>query len=362
MKMSAMSRSIVAVAAFALGANIGLGNNEARAAPNAKLDEIVKLAQQEGELNVLQLAFGASQMWSKIQAAINAKYRINVVLNGRPGPSSSVLTPRLIEEVRAGRNPSSDITLNPPIQQMALDGAEVLVPGNWRELDPSIPAAGVTNKGSGLIVAGSLITAVYNTNLIPKASAPKVLNDLRDPRYKGLLATAPNPGAWPPVAAWLGVNEVESFLKEIAGNGNLKGLILITDQQRIASGEFGMLLFTDSKARVDTLIAQGAPLATTSLGMNLAFTYAVNIIKGTRSPNLAKLVGIFLASREGQAILSEYMSYDSAYIAGSSTYEALAAAQKRGERILIENEALVAENPQIYQEFSKGYSRLVGAR
>jgi ABC-type Fe3+ transport system substrate-binding protein len=96
--------------------------------------------------------------------------------------------------------------------------------------------------------------------------------------------------------------------------------------------------------------------------MNAAFTYAINIIKGTPSPNLAKLVGLFLASREGQAILSEYISYDSAYIPGSSTYEALQAAQKRGEKVLIESEALIAENPQIYQEFSKGYSRLMGAR
>ena len=362
MKIFAARTIILGMVVFAFGTGVSLGKDDASAVPNSKLNEIIKLAQQEGELNILQTSFGNPQMWKKVQTAVNAKYRINVQLNGRPGPSGAVLTPRLIEEVRAGRKPSTDISLNPPIQQMALDNAGALVLVNWRELDPSIPLAGVTKSGTGLIVGGSLITAVYNTNLIPQASAPKTLNDLRDPRYKGLIATAPNPGAWPPIAVVQGVNEVESFLKEIAGNGNLKGFIPTVGQQRIASGEFGILLFIDSKARVDSLIAQGAPLATTSLGMNAAFTYAINVIKGTPSPNPAKLVGLFFASREGQALLSEYTSYDSAYLPGSGTYEALQAARKRGEKVVIENEALVAENPQIYLEFSKAYARLIGAQ
>jgi iron(III) transport system substrate-binding protein len=361
-KNSLIGRFVLTLAACVFGAGVYLGNDRATAATDSNLNEIIAAAQKEGELNILQASFGDPQMWSKVQAAVNAKYRINVKLNGRPGPSSASLAPRLIEEVRAGRKPSSDITLNPPIQQMALDQAEALVRVNWRELDPSIPEDAVTKSGTGLIVGGSLIVAVYNTNLIPKASAPKTLNDLRDPRYKGLIATSPYAGAWPPVASWHGVGEVESFLKEISSNGNLKGFIPLTDQQRIASGEFAILLFTDSKARADATIAQGAPLATTTLGMNMAFTYSVNIVKGTPSPNLAKLVGLFFASREGQAILSEYTTYDSAYLPGSATYEALQAAKKRGEKVVIENEAFIVDNPQIYLEFSKAYSRLVGAR
>ncbi len=362
MRTSANNILATSLAAFAFVTGGCFGKNDASAAPNSSLNEVIQLAQKEGELNILQSGFGDPQMWNKIQAAINAKYRINIRLIGRPGPSSSSLTPRLIEEVRAGRKPSSDIVLSPPIQQMALDKNEAATPVNWRELDPSIPLAAATKSGTGLMVGGSLITAVYNTNLVSRASAPKTLSDLRDRRYKGLIATSPYAGAWPPLAAALGLNEVESFLKEIASNGNLKGFIPLTDQQRIASGEFGILLFADSRARSDALIAQGAPLETTTLGVNAAFTFAVNIIKGSSSPNLAKLVGLFLASREGQAILSEYMNYESAYLPGSSTYEALHAAQKRGEKIVIENEELVAENPQIYLEFSKNYSRLVGTR
>jgi iron(III) transport system substrate-binding protein len=354
-----IGRFALAVAACGFGLGV---YDRAKAAPESNLKEIVALAQKEGELNILQSNFGVPQMWSEVQAAINAKYRINVRLNGRPGPSSASLAPRLIEEVRAGRKPSSDITLNPPTQQMALDGAGALLSVNWRELDPSIPADAVTKGGTGLIVGGSLITALYNTNLIPPASAPKTLNDLRDPKYKGMIATSPYVAAWQPVAVLQGVNEVESFLKEIVSNGNLKGFIPITDQQRIASGEFGILLFTDSKARADATITQGAPLATTTLGMNMAFTYSVNIIKTTPSPNLAKLVGLFFTSHQGQAILSEYTSYDSAYIPGSSTYEALQAAEKRGEKVVIENEEAVAEHSHVFLDFSKNYTRLVGAR
>ncbi len=359
MEISVSKKFGLGLAIFAFAAGVSI---EADRATAAAIDDLVKGAQQEGELNILQASFGDPQMWRKLQAAINAKYRINVQLNGRPGLSSSSLTPRLIEEVRAGRKPSSDMTLNPPIQQTALDNAGAALQVNWRELDPSIPAGAVTKSGSGLIVGGSLISAVYNTDLIPRASAPKTLADLRAPRYKGLIATSPYAGAWPPVAVLLGSPAVESFLKDIAANGNLKGFIPLTDHQRIGSGEFGILLFVDSKARTESMIAQGAPLETTTLGMNLAFTYAVNVIKGTASPNLAKLVSLFFATREGQTILSEFTSYDSAYLPGSSTYEALQAAGKRGEKVVIENEAVVNENLQIYVDFSKNYARLVGAR
>ena len=222
MKIFAAARTIVlGMVVFAFGTGVSLGKDDAGAVPNAKLNEIIKLAQQERELNILQSSFGDPQMWKKIQTAVNAKYRINVQLTGRPGLSAGAGVPLLIDEVRVGRKPSSDITLNPPIQQMALDNAGALVLVNWRELDPSIPLVGVTKSGTGLIVGGSLITAVYNTNLIPRASAPKTLNDLRDPRYKGLIATAPYTGAWPFIAVLQGVNQTESFLKEIAGNGNL---------------------------------------------------------------------------------------------------------------------------------------------
>lgn len=360
MRRSAFAASVIATAAFAAGSVRSLADE--RAVANAKLNAVIALARKEVELDVLQATFGDPQLWSKVQSAVNAKYHIEARLTGRPGPSSASLAPRLIEEVRAGRKPSSDITLNPPIQQMLLDNAQALIRVNWRDLDPSIPPDAVTKSGTGLIVGGSLITAVYNTNLIPRASAPRVLDDLRDPRYKGLLATAPYAGAWPPVAVARGLDRIESFLKEIAANGNLKGFVPITDQQSIASGQFGMLLFTDSKVRTDRMIAQGAPLATTPLGINAAFTYAINIIKGTPSPNLAMLVGLFFASRDGQALLSEYTSYDSPYIPGSATFEALQFAHKRGQQIVIETDVLVAQNPKIYQDFGKDYAHFVGAR
>jgi ABC-type Fe3+ transport system substrate-binding protein len=358
-KRSAFATSAaVAMAAAAVAPALARDDRGADANRNA----LVAAARKEGELNILQATFGDPQLWSSVQTAVNAKYHLDVRLNGRPGPSSASLAPRLVEEVRAGRRPSSDITLNPPIQQMLLDNAQALLRVDWRGFDPSIPPDAVTKSGTGLTVGGSLITAVYNTNVIPHASAPKILDDLRDPRYKGLIATAPYAGAWPPVAVARGLNRVESFLKEIAANGNLKGFVPITDTQSIASGQFGILLFTDSKVRTDRMIAQGAPVATTPLGINAAFTYAINIVKGTPSPNLAKLVGLFFASRDGQKLLSQYTSYDSPYIPGSATYEALQFAHKRNQQIVIETDALVAQNPQIYQDFGKDYARLVGAR
>ena len=110
MKRSTIVKSALTVAVFALGKNPSLAKHDT----NANLAAAIRLAQKEGELNILQSSFGDPQMWGKIQTAVNAKYHLDVRLNGRPGPSSASLAPRLIDEVRAGRKPSSDITLNPP--------------------------------------------------------------------------------------------------------------------------------------------------------------------------------------------------------------------------------------------------------
>jgi ABC-type Fe3+ transport system substrate-binding protein len=184
---------------------------------------------------------------------------------------------------------------------------------------------------------------------------------LRNPRYKGLLATTTYGGAWLPIAVDVGVNEVTSLLREIGANGNLKGFIPMTDVQSVASGQFGILLFTNSYATARNTLGANAPVATTALGVYTGTTLSLNIVKGTPSPNLAKLVGLFLATREGQDMLLQYTGYDSPFIPGSSSYEALGAARKRGRKIVIETDALIADNPQVYGPFAKQYAQLVGA-
>lgn len=358
-----MKRSTLAKLALALPvAALGTIPVPARADGNPQLSEVIKLAQKEGELNVLQSTFGDPQMWSTLQAGVNGKYHIDIRLIGRPGPSSATLAPRLAEEVSAGRKPSSDIILNPPIQQLELNQARVPMPVNWHELDPSIPTAVISKSGSGLVVGGTVFMAVYNANLIPPGSVPRTLDELRNPRFKGLIATTAYGGAWLPIAVARGVGEVTSFLKEIGANGNLKGFIPMTDVQSIASGQFGILLFTDSYVRSKKMIAASAPIVTTSLGVTTGVALSLNIVKGTPSPNLAKLVGLYLASREGQAVLVEHTGYDSPFIPGSTSYTTFETARKRGQKVVIETDALVVDNPQVYGQFAKDYTHLIGAR
>ncbi|MCY4486367.1 MAG: ABC transporter substrate-binding protein, partial [Deltaproteobacteria bacterium] len=195
---------------------------------NPALAELIKAAAAEKELTMLQGGrYGDTEFWDEVEAAMNAKYGINVDLQGTAGgPNMSQVTSRLLQEHKQGRSPAStDIMIASGRNQLKLASAGALMELDWRKYIPDIRDDEIATDGTGALVGIGVIVAAYNPNVIKPADVPKSLEDVTDPKFKGLIAATTYGSGWPQITLNLGAEKVEKVLSTIAANGNLAGNI-----------------------------------------------------------------------------------------------------------------------------------------
>jgi len=329
---------------------------------NPALAELIKAAAAEKELTMLQGGrYGDTEFWDEVEAAMNAKYGINVDLQGTAGgPNMSQVTSRLLQEHKQGRSPAStDIMIASGRNQLKLASAGALMELDWRKYIPDIRDDEIATDGTGALVGIGVIVAAYNPNVIKPADVPKSLEDVTDPKFKGLIAATTYGSGWPQITLNLGAEKVEKVLSTIAANGNLAGNIN-GDLQRIISGEFGLYLFQGNLVEVEIYKAKGAPIDWTDLGgeINAAFLAYVSVPKASRSPNLALLASVFLMTSEGQKIFFKHTERDSHY-RGTGMKEYLARRKATGKPLMLETADIIKNNPQIYRTQNAKYRKLL---
>ena len=331
-------------------------------ASNPALAEVIKAAQAEKQLTMLQGGrYGDTEFWDEVEAAMNAKYGIKVDLQGTAGgPNMSQVTSRLLQEHKQGRSPAStDIMIASGRNQLKLASAGALMEVDWRKYIPDLRDDEIGTDGSGVLVGIGVIVAAYNTNVVKPKDVPKSLEDITDPKFKGLIAATTYGSGWPQITLNLGAEKVEKVLSTIAANGNLAGNIN-GDLQRIASGEFGLYLFQGNLVEVEIYKAKGAPMDWTDLGgeINAAFLAYVSVPKASRSPNLALLASVFLMTSEGQAIFFKHTERDSHY-RGTAMKKYLAKRKATGKPLMLETADIIKNNPQIYRTQNAKYRKLL---
>ena len=323
---------------------------------------LVKAAAAEKELTMLQGGtYGNTELWEELEGAMNARYGIEVDLQGTAGgPNMSQVTSRLLQEHKQGRSPAStDIMVASGRNQLRLASAGALKKLDWRKYLPDLKDEEIATDGTGLLTGMGLIVVAYNTNVIKPQDVPKSLEDVTDPKFKGLIAATTYGSGWPQITLNLGAEKVEKVLSTIAANGNLAGNIN-GDLQRVASGEFGMYLFQGNLVEVENLKAKGAPMGWTDLGgeINAAFLTYVSVPKASRSPNLAQLTALFLMTPEGQAIFFKHTDRDSHY-RGTAMKKYLAQRKATGKPLLLETAEVIKNNPQVYKTQNRKYRKLL---
>ena len=331
-------------------------------ATNKALAGLIEAAKAEKQLTMLQGGtYGNTELWEELEAAMNAKYGIKVDLQGTAGgPNMSQVTSRLLQEHKQGRSPAStDIMVASGRNQLKLAGAGALMEVDWRKYLTDLKDEEVATGGTGLLAGMGLIVVAYNTDVIKAQDVPKSLDDVTDPKFKGLIAATTYGSGWPQITLNLGAEKVEKVLSTIAANGNLAGNIN-GDLQRVASGEFGMYLFQGNLVEVENLKAKGAPMDWTDLGgeINAAFLTYVSVPKASRSPNLAQLTALFLMTAEGQAIFFKHTDRDSHY-RGTAMKTYLARRKATGKPLLLETADVIKNNPQVYRTQNRKYRKLL---
>ena len=165
-----------------------------------------------------------------------------------------------------------------------------------------------------------VLTPGYNTDLVPKAAAPKTYEDLLDPRWKGKIVwnTASAPSA---AGGFIGVTltamgeeKGRAYLKELAKQ-NVTGIQVAARQvlDQVIAGEYAIALNIFNNHAVISA-AKGAPSAWIPMNPAMAVLSVISVTKDAPHPNASKLFLEFLVSEEGQALYrdADYMPIDPA--------------------------------------------------
>jgi ABC-type uncharacterized transport system YnjBCD substrate-binding protein len=354
LKLASILLRVLAVLVTAGGASTTTPSTAASAAPamSESMQKLIEAAKVEKTLE-LTIAFD-DRAWNELEALINAKYGIKINLRGMAGaPPMSKVTSKLIEEHKAGRKPASTgLMISNGANHAALAAAGVLMAIDWKKYLPDLKAGEITKDSTGLLGGVSPIVLVYNTKLIK--DVPKSLDDLANPKYKGLIAATFWGGGFVQMAVPLGTDRMMKLVEQMVDNGNLVGSIG-SEPHRIASGEFGMLAFLGDNVEPERLKARGAPVEWSTLGgeMNAAFGSWLSVPKASASPNIAILVALFMLTPDGQKFYFKYNQKDSHLREGTVMSKTVP------KGVYLETPDSVVANPQVYKGAYEKIQRLI---
>jgi iron(III) transport system substrate-binding protein len=201
----------------------------------------------------------------------------------------------VVELTTSGLHPLRDTGLLQPYQspQLAEIRAEAIEPGRHWAIDYE-----------------SYVSLGYNTKLVSDAEAPKTLDDLLDPKWKGRMAVASATSA----PDWIGAvlrEKDESFLRRLAQQHvRIYEMLARAVANFIVSGEVA-LSPTIFSSHIANSRQDGASVAWRALGGVYANSDGAALAHEAPHPNAAMLYIDFVLSREGQALFQK-LGYASA--------------------------------------------------
>ena len=158
----------------------------------------------------------------------------------------------------------------------------------------------------------------YNTDLLPKSTAPKTLEDLLDPKLKGKMvwneqgAPSAAGGFIGLVLTVMGEDKGKNYLRKLAEQ-KITGLHVAARQvmDQVVAGEYALALnMVNNHPYISK--QQGAPVDWIAMNPTLSVFSAASVTKSAPHPNAARLLLEFLVSREGQQIYrdADYLPID----------------------------------------------------
>ncbi len=281
--------------------------------------DLVAAAKREGRL----VLYGSLTTLEVVNKIFESRYGIPVEY--WRAASTRVLD-RVLNEVRAGR-PLFDVaqTNSSPMMVMRKAGAFARYDSPSYDLFPK-----ATRDPQGLVSPQFLVIPigiVYNTRLVRPAEAPRSLQDLLDPRWKGKIVMA-DPTLHTTTAHWLMElrrvlgGQWRGFLEQLAGQigAYVESFIPVAD--RLIRGEFPVGL--TYIRYVYQFGKEGAPLDYVRLPVFLADGHRIGLGVRAQHPNAGKLYIETLLSRAGLLALAQ----DGDFVSLPGVYPPLKDAEK----------------------------------
>jgi len=184
-----------------------------------------------------------------------------------------------------------------------------------------IPRERLVDDASVKVIDSSLPLMSYNRDLVKEGDLPKSWEDLADPRWKGKITTPKLPGGAFFYNTYAVGEEKMSALLESIMDQNVIWVPRTPDAAtRLLSGEASLAIGVD----IESQVVRGAPLAYVPIQPMFMAPWQANLVKGSRSPNLAKLFAYFISTDDGQAALGAATGYSTIDRAESTKAKLLA--------------------------------------
>jgi len=318
---------------------------------SAEVQRLIAAAKAAGEteldLSWGQTTIGGAKAAKQFEALLHQTYGINVKVNFTPGPTMTDMAARVALEAAAGRRASTDVLLGNEDHFAALVTKNALEAYDYTALSPRIGRELVASPNIGVEIASRFPGITYNTNLIPPAAAPKKLEDVLDPKWKGKFASEPNAASFDRVAfrpEW-SPEKMKAFVTRLSQN--IGGLLRCEETERVASGEFAMLVLDCGSYQAHREQAKGAPVGhVIPEDAGLVVFWYMGVPRTAAHPNLAKLYINLVLTEEGQKIIYESTLTDHYALPGSQSAAELGDLKAKGVKLSRIDLKFALEHPE----------------
>jgi iron(III) transport system substrate-binding protein len=321
--------------------------------------ELIQKAAAEGTLNVVSsgAVWNGTDGMKMIQEAFNATYNLNVTLNFVPGPSMSEGALRIAQETQAGQQSYTDV--------LAANGDSVLVaaPGSLSlplALFPEVPKEASALDGHAIRMMSAFQGVTYNTQQVKAQDVPKTLNDLLDPKWKGKIITTSSAAGFNYLPFIIGEDRARAFVTQYAKQ--VGGLMRCGEEERVASGEFMLFAIDCGAYGAQQVAGRGAPVASQPLDdTGMMLHWYLTVPSTSAHPALSSLFSMFIATREGQDVLSKAALVSDYFIEGTPTNIVHKQLVAQGTRLLDADAAFTSQNRAKLADYMREFTALLSA-
>jgi iron(III) transport system substrate-binding protein len=320
------------------------------------LAQLIDGAKKEGQLI---LSWGTGTMGgiegaAAMEKAFNKTYGLNLQFKFTPGPAMPQFASRIIQEAKAGQPSSSDLFVGSEnhVARMSLKSVE------WTKIFPHITAPMIDFDNKVLIVTTRTPGFSYNSKIVGSKDVPQRVEDVLNPKWKGKIASTPYAASFDRLSMIWGEEKTTAFLQKFVKQ--VAGLIRCGEDERIASGEFAMLVFNCDLAAPQEAKEKGGPVdgqVFKDAGI-LSYWY-VTVPTNARNPNAATLLAAFLLSKDGQDILYQTERSSSHLVKGTQMNKFIAEQEKRGVKFTAYSVADVVKNAEEHSRIRQKFQKIL---
>lgn len=318
--------------------------------------QLLEGAKKEGEII---LSWGTGTMGgiegaAEMEKAFNKAYGLNLPFKFTPGPAMPQFASRVIQEAKAGQPASTDLFVGSEnhVARMPLKSFE------WTKAFPHITKPMIDYDNKVLIVTTRTPGFTYNSKMVVGKDIPQRVEDVLNPKWKGKIASTPYAASFDRLSMIWGEEKTTAFLNKFVKQ--VSGLIRCGEDDRLAAGEFAMLVFNCDLAAPQEAKEKGGPVdGNVFKDAGILSYWYLTVPANARNPNAAALLAAFLLTKEGQDILYKTERSSSHLVKGTQMQQFVAEQEKRGVKFTAYSVTDVIKNTEEHSRIRQKFQKIL---